>query len=175
MSDREREDFEPRPILEALARHDVRYVLIGGLAAAIYGAPFMTSDIDIVPSLQLSNLERLTDVLVELEARSMDEPGGREVEISGQFLKRNLPDLQILHFRTKHGLFDLLYNPAGTDGYSDLVRGVVEFEIDETIVPVAGLEDIIRSKGAAGRERDRWHLATLRQLLEIRSDRAPDA
>ena len=42
--------FQPWPILAALERHEVLYIVIGGIAAVLRGAPFVTCDLDISPS-----------------------------------------------------------------------------------------------------------------------------
>ena len=65
-------------LLEALDRHKVAYVLIGGLAAVYHGSPFPTQDADITPQTDRANLERLAAALVELDARirtDADPPG----------------------------------------------------------------------------------------------------
>ena len=56
--------------------------------------------------------------------------------------------------------------PAGTRGYTDLRRRALEITIRDTPVVVAALADVVRSKEAAGREKDRLTLPTLRRLLE---------
>lgn len=55
--------------------------------------------------------------------------------------------------------------PSGTSGYEDLVRSAVWMRLEDVDIPVASLADVIRSKEAAGREKDRAMLPTLRQLL----------
>lgn len=162
-------DFRPKAILEVLAKHGVDYVVLGGIASVIYGSPFPTSDVDVVPELKVSNLDRLAAALKEMDARILvtDEPEGREIEITGRFLKKNLPDFKFLHFKTKYGQLDILYKPAGTDGYRDLVRHAESVQLGGAAVRIAALEDIIRSKQAAGRERDLEQLPTLRKLLEV--------
>lgn len=57
--------LDARPILEALNRHNVAYVLIGGYAAIQHGATRSTQDIDVTPSTELENLGRLTAALKE--------------------------------------------------------------------------------------------------------------
>jgi hypothetical protein len=42
----------------------------------------------------------------------------------------------------------------------------VHYDLDGLVVPVASLEDIVRSKTAANREKDRAALPTLRKLLD---------
>jgi hypothetical protein len=43
-------------LLRALERHQVAYVMIGGLAAVTHGSPFPTEDLDITPALEPGNL-----------------------------------------------------------------------------------------------------------------------
>jgi hypothetical protein len=70
---------------------------------------------------------------------------------------------------TKHGDLDLVMTPAGTGGYADLIRDSEELRIavdPELRVNVASLADVIRSKEAAGRDKDRATLPLLRRTLE---------
>ncbi len=66
---------------------------------------------------------------------------------------------------TRLGRLDVLFTPAGTRGFSDLKSGVV-IDVGGKGVPVTALEDLIRMKEAAGRERDLQQVPTLRKLLE---------
>ncbi len=66
---------------------------------------------------------------------------------------------------TKHGPMDLAMKPDGTEGYDDLIRNVHEIDAFGVVVPVAALEDIIRSKEAAGRPKDLKHLPDLYRSL----------
>lgn len=69
------EDLGGRPplrteqIVTALDRHGVDYVLIGGLAAVVHGSAVATTDLDLVPAGNRSNLGRLAGALRELEAK----------------------------------------------------------------------------------------------------------
>ena len=68
---------------------------------------------------------------------------------------------------TDHGYLDVALLPDGTRGYEDLKRGATREQLTETLqVEVASLADVIRSKEAAGREKDRAVLPILRQVLE---------
>lgn len=161
--------FEPRAIIEVLDKHEVELVIIGGVASALHGSPFVTVDLDVVPALETSNLDRLAEALKELEAvlRDAETPEGIEIELSGRILKKALPEFGFLHFDTKHGYLDLIYEPAGTRGFRDLARAAIRFDVGAAQVRVAALEDVIRSKQAAARPRDLEQLPTLRRLLEL--------
>jgi hypothetical protein len=156
--------FDPESILRVLAQHDVAYVLIGGLAASLHGSPHVTTDVDITPDFDPDNLARLAEALGEMDARIRmeGEPEGVVFDRSA----RMLAQISILNLTTRYGDLDLTLVPAGTQGYTDLRRRAVEITVHDTPVVVAALADVIRSKEAAGREKDRLTLPTLRRLLE---------
>lgn len=66
--------FEFRTILKTLVRHEVDFILVGGLAGVLQGAPVNTKDVDILYSLATANPERLMNALIELEARFRADP-----------------------------------------------------------------------------------------------------
>lgn len=156
-------EFQPQEILATLDRHGVRYVLIGGLASVLHGAPHVTTDVDVVPQEAKENLERLSAALKELDARIRvsGEPDGVPFDHSAASLAR----VRIWNLQTARGDLDITFDPSGTRGYDDLERHVVAMRVRGIEVPVASLADVIRSKEAAGRERDRAVLPGLRALL----------
>jgi hypothetical protein len=159
--------FDPEAILRVLESHQVRYVLIGGLAATLHGSPIRTGDADICPSQETGNLDRLAAALDEMGARirSPDAPEGLPFSCDAAFLRK----VQMLNLVTRYGELDISLEPSGTVGYSDLVQNAVKYDLAGLVVPVAALADIIRSKEAAGRAKDKAMLPTLRTLLrEIR-------
>lgn len=144
--------------------HGVAYVLIGGLAATLHGSPHVTTDVDVTPQTGRDNLLRLADALDDLDARIRveGEPDGVPFDRSAEMLER----VGLLNLVTRAGALDLCMTPAGTSGYDDLRRGAEEIVIRGLHVPLASLADVIRSKEAAGREKDRLTLPTLRALQE---------
>jgi hypothetical protein len=97
--------------------------------------------------------------------RTGDVPGGLDFDCSGTFL-HNFPRDSILNLTTSAGDLDLTFQPSGTRGYADLRRDAIEIEVaDGVCILVASLADVIRSKEAAGREKDRLVLPRLRRLL----------
>ena len=151
-----------RHILEVLDRHRVEYVLIGGYAAAVHGAKRPTYDIDITPATTAENLARLAAALRDLRAgiRVDDLPDGLTFDTSAEALV----GLRTLNLRTPHGDIDLTFDPAGTTGYPDLAAHADRLALEGITVHVAALADIIRSKDAAGRDKDTAALPELYQL-----------
>lgn len=156
-------EFQPQGILATLDRHGVHYVLIGGLAAVLHGSAHVTTDVDIVPEEAADNLERLSAALRELDARIRvtGEPDGVRFDPAAESLRR----VRIWNLQTTQGDLDIAFEPSGTRGYEDLRRDMVGMRVRGIDVPVASLADVIRSKEAAGRERDRAVLPGLRELL----------
>jgi hypothetical protein len=90
--------LDPEQIIQTLGRHDVAYVLIGALAARLYGFPRLTADADITPSRDARNLEKLAAALRELDARVYTEsvPEGLAFDCSAAalgILVADLPDI----------------------------------------------------------------------------------
>ncbi len=156
--------FRPEDIVATLERHHVAYVVIGGFAAVIHGAPYITRDVDITPSAAPDNLTRLSAALRELEARvrAADLPEGLAFDHDAASLAR----VGVWNLVTAAGDLDISFIPTGTTGYDDLRRDAVAVEIHGTRVRVASLADVVRSKEAAGRPKDRLALPVLRRLLE---------
>ena len=160
--------FDPVVILAALHDADVRFVLIGGMAAILHGDVGVTVDLDIAPAYDLHNLHRLAAALRSLDARiRVDEiPQGLPFDCSAGFLRNLGPDA-VLNLTTRSGALDIAFSPAGTDGYHDLKRDAVAMDAVEGVSTlVASLADVIRSKSAADREKDRRALPRLHDLLE---------
>jgi len=59
--------FDPLTILSRLG--DVDYLVVGGFAAVLYGAPTTTADLDIMPAADEANIARLADALETLHCR----------------------------------------------------------------------------------------------------------
>ena len=148
--------FEPEAILAALEQHRVRYVLIGGIAALARGATLLNEDVDITPAPDLENLERLAAALRDLDARiRVDEPH-RSLALL-PFDSHLLAANEIWNLMTSHGRLDVVLRPSGFEcGFEELRRGATREHIgDRLTVEVASLDNLIRSKEAAGRAKDR--------------------
>lgn len=157
--------YRPDEILEVLERHQVLYVVIGGLAAELRGSPYVTRDVDVTPARTRENFVKLAAALRELDARLRVPDLDYPVEIPLD--ERSFEQGTTWTFMTKHGYLDVALLPDGTRGYDDLRRAATREQLTDTLtVSVAALADVIRSKEAAGREKDRAVLPILRQVLE---------
>lgn len=157
--------FDPERLIRALSRHRVRFVLIGALAARLYGFPRLTADADITPASDRPNLDRLAAALKDLDAKVYTEsvPEGLAFDRSAAALGR----AKTWNLVTGAGRLDIAFVPAGTKGYEDLARGAERFEAFGVHFLAASLDDIIRSKEATGRAQDEDDVIILRALKRV--------
>jgi hypothetical protein len=167
------DDEDAAAIFSALDRHEVAYVVIGGMAAAMWGSDLpRTTDADITPAKDRENLARLASALGELHARLRVD--GVPEGITAPLDAETLATRSVLTLVTEHGPLDLSFVPEGTTGYEDLASRSTRLAVgDHAGVPVADLADVIASKEAAGRAKDLRQLPSLRRLLTRL--RRPDA
>ena len=112
----------------------------------------------------LANLDRLAAALHEIDARlwvGPTEPNGLAVRLD----RTTLAAIDgFLNLVTRCGPLDITFVLDGTGGYPDLAGSAVTIRLLGVEVPVAALEDVIRSKEAAGRDKD---IAVLPALIEF--------
>src|SRR5689334_4394643 len=67
-----------RAIINSFVRHDVEFLIVGGIAAQLWGATRQTNDLDFCVRWTPENLDRVGAALVELDAglriEGLDEP-----------------------------------------------------------------------------------------------------
>jgi hypothetical protein len=137
------------------------------MAAVLHGDVGVTVDLDLVPDRSDANLERLATALRVLDARirTEGEPEGLPFDCSKGFF-RNLAPEAFVNMTTSAGDVDVTFSPAGFEGFEELAKGALEIEAaDRVRILVASLEDVIRSKEAANREKDQQAVPRLRRLL----------
>jgi len=142
---------------EAFARHGVRYLFIGKAGAIIQGFPDTTQDVDVFPQKQIENGRNLVVALRELGFAITVE---REAEIV-----RGKDFVEI-----KDGPFDvdLIFAPDGIETFEEAWDRRVEIEG----FAVCNIDDIIASKVAANRQKDRESLERLTQFRDYLQDRS---
>ncbi len=146
--------LDPTAIVSTLNRHEVRYIVIGAFAAIAQQAPIpATRGIDITPDGSKQNMEHLSAALTELGARIRTEsaPDGLPFHHNGA----SLSSAVCWNLICPYGEFDITLRPAGfDDAYTEMEPHAVVVLVGDVEVPVAGLDDVIRSKEAAGRPKD---------------------
>ena len=149
-------------LLELLTRHDVDFIVIGGVAAILEGVPITTLDLDIVYDRAPENLERLLGVLQAIEA-SYRDPAGRHIVPTIE----KLATLRMSLMKTNLGPFDVLASIRGAS-YEDLLKSTKMRQVGELRLRVLKLAKVIESKEQANRDKDRAVLPLMRKTLELK-------
>ena len=163
---RPRGRFDPYGILQALDRHRVQYVLIGGFARVLQGTEEITRGIDIVPSTRGDNLQKLDAALREIGAERVD---GRELDLN----EAAVTDVPVIELMTDHGEVKVVPTPEGTRGYDDLRRGANLQPLGRGVRPsVASIGDLARMASTYDRERYLAEVMQLRRLTALERSRS---
>jgi hypothetical protein len=144
-------------VARVLAEHRLEAVMVGNAAAALHGAPVTTLDIDFMFRKTPTNLKKLKAV-----ARSFSASVFRPYyPASGLFPVINEDNGLQLDFMTAlHGI----------RSFEGLRSRATAVSFGSHQLWVASLADIIKSKRAAGRERDLAVLDTLEKTLHAQKD-----
>jgi hypothetical protein len=133
-------------IRDAFARHGVRYLFLGKSGAILLGFPDTTQDADVFVEKSQENGEATAKALLELGFALTPEQAD-EVRRGKDFVQ------------LKNGPFDLdlIFAPDGIETFAEAWHRHVEVEG----FPVCHPDDIIRSKAATNRVKDRESLPRL--------------
>lgn len=160
--------FDPLGALRVLNDHGVDYVVIGGFAAQLLGAPLTTQDLDVCYERSVENVERLASALRALDARlrvARAEPGD---ELPFLLDAKTLLAGDSFTFVTEAGALDVLGTPSGTRGFDDLVSAATSIDLgDGLVVRVVALDDLMRMKRASRRPKDQLALLVLEELADV--------
>lgn len=144
-------------ILKLLDRHGVEYVVVGGVAAVLQGAPVTTFDIDALVKVDAANADRLLAVFEALEARYREhgalQPTRDDLLAGGHLL-----------LMTNSGPLDVLGFIGGGKRYEDVANATATIAVGDLSVRVLGIEALIDEKKALGRDKD---LAVVRLLEAV--------
>jgi len=148
-----------REILELLNKYEVEYIVVGGVAAVIQGAPITTFDLDALVRISDDNASRLSLALDELDARyrehqSTIKPTKEDILAGGHLL-----------LLTRAGPLDVLGFIGDNDRYEDLVHLSSEVAMTIGRFRVLDLEELIRQKKATDRPKDRAVIELLEEAL----------
>jgi hypothetical protein len=154
-------------LIDCLIAHDVRFVIVGGMAAVLQRAPILTEDLDLVHDRSPENVNRLLAALQDLDAvyrndRRKLRPGPSHLTGAGSQLLESGP------LR-----FDVIGELTPGGGYDDLIASTDAIDVGGRVVRVLTLEKLIEIKRALPRPKDKLMLIHLEATLEEREKLKP--
>jgi predicted nucleotidyltransferase len=147
--------------LRRLCESEIEFILVGGLAAVLNGAPVQTFDVDIVYSREPGNIDRLLVVLQSFDAIFRVQPERRLRPD-----RSHLAGGGHLNLLTSLGPLDLLGSIGQNLAFSDLLPHSHEMDVGRGIrVRVLNLSTLISIKEQLASEKDLAMLPILRRTL----------
>ncbi len=147
-------------LLERLLSSGVEFVLVGGLAAVVQGAPITTLDVDIVHSRSAENVTKLLAFLKSVDAthRRPDDKvlTPRETDLSGA--GHSL-------FATILGPLDVLATIEDGNTYEDLLDKAIEVEFRGYKLPILDLRTLVELKRRSSEPKDKQRLPIMEEAL----------
>ncbi len=155
-------------LLRRLEESKSQFIVVGGLAAVLNGAPVQTYDVDLVYLRSPENIEHLLEVLASLDAVFRIQPERRLKPTAS-----HLSGSGHLNLLTRNGPLDLLATIGKNLTYDDLLAHCSEMDIGDGIrIKVLDLEILIEIKEQLAGDKDLAVLPILRQTLrELRKKR----
>lgn len=150
--------FDLKALVGTLARHEVKFVVVGGVAVGAHGYLRATRDLDVVPAGDIDNLRRLAHALAEIGA-TLPLASGRAFDPLN-----DLPRLergQNLTLDTQHGALDVIQHAPGVPPFATLDSAAVAADVLGVPVKICSLEHLREMKTTAGRTQDRADLENL--------------
>jgi len=162
----------PRPkqadlaaLIEILTSEGVEFIVVGGAAAVLHGAPTSTIDLDIVHRQTADNVNRLLSVLKRLDTIYRD-PAGRHIIPT----EDDLMGIGQLNLITELGPLDPLCRLHDGRGFDELITHTVIMSDGDVSICVLDLETLIEIKESTKRPRDQLVLPLLAALLKRKSE-----
>ena len=149
-------------LIKTLLDNDVEFVLIGGFASVIHGSDHVTQDLDICAVLSQAQLLKLRRALKGLHAIHR-----MNLKANVSFDDRPLPDeeIQNLYLHTDAGIIDVRSHVTAVGSFVDLKKNAITVPLFGKNCLVMSLDDLIKSKEAMPRTKDK---IVLEELLKIK-------
>jgi hypothetical protein len=160
-------------LFRTLAAHEVRFVLVGGLALNLHGVERATMDVDLAVALDRANLSAALDAAEALDL----------VPVAPVPLRAAADPATLARWRTEKNMIAFGLRPRAGPGplidllttlpvpFEQLARNAITKVIEGVPIPTASIDDLIETKRAAGRPLDLADIAALESLKRLGLDR----
>lgn len=156
-----------REVFARLLAAEVRFVVVGGVAARAHRSHRMTDDLDLCYEPVDDNRDRLVEVLQPWQPYLRGAPPGLPFTLDRSMLRA----APIMTLVTSAGWIDLMDRVAGVGEWADVAKASERVSAFGLEIPVLTLPALIAAKRAANRAKDQLALPELEALLEMRRPR----
>lgn len=156
-------------LFNALDRHHVDYLLIGGLAVSLHGVERATMDVDITVAMNPDNLKHLIEAARELKLTPVlpvPLEALNDLELLRQWhTERNLEAFALRTPDLAGVTVDVLLFPPVE--FSGMSQRATLFDVDSTTIRVVAIDDLIALKQAVGRPIDHSDIEHLQRIKQL--------
>lgn len=158
-----------RKIFEAFQKEKIDYLIVGGVAVNLYGYNRFTGDIDILLSLTSENLEKIDKLMGKLGYTErlpvkVKELGDRK-KLEAFIEKKNLKAYTFVSKENPPLDIDIIVQESMDFlKYSKKKTTIAVWDLE---LPVIDMDDLIRMKKTANRDKDRLDVEALLKLKEL--------
>lgn len=147
-------------LLEGLLSSGVKFVLVGGLAAVVQGAPITTMDVDIVHNRSSENIAKLLAFLKSIDAYHR-RPDDKVIEPK----ENDLSGMGHALLTTRLGPLNVLAVVEDGKTYEDLLEHAIEIEFRSYKIRILDLRALVELKKNSRDARDKQRLPVLEEAL----------
>lgn len=158
-------------MLHGLTTTNVRFVVVGGVAAAAHGSQYVTNDLDVCYDAEPGNVQRLAALLASWDAY----PRGIEPGLPFFMDERQFRAQPTMTLTTREGDIDVLRHVAGVGEYANARDRSAEIDAFDVRFRLLDLPSLIAAKRAANRPKDLAHLLELEAILALQRSARDDA
>lgn len=149
-------------ILRTLHAHEIEFIVVGGMAAVIGGAPVVTRDVDVLRARSPQNVQNWLAALVDLEAIFRGDsrrlrPNASHLEGPGHLL-----------LETRYGVLDVLGTIEDSTTYDDVLSATELVDLGGFSVRVLNLERLLEVKKKLSRPKDQLMALQIEATLDER-------
>lgn len=160
-------------LIDALSDHDVRYLVVGGVAVALHGVERSTIDLDLIVDFETDNVKRFMGVLQALGYRPkipvkpelFADPKKRK-----EWIKKK--GMVVFSFCHKDQMLDVIdvfvYHPKP---FVEMERRKKNIKAGRFVIPIVSIDDLIYMKKEAGRKQDLSDVRVLNKIKKLQQKR----
>ncbi|MBN2318247.1 MAG: nucleotidyltransferase [Acidobacteria bacterium] len=149
-------------LLKRLNAHQVKYVLVGGIACVIHGSQVVTQDTDICAPLNPENISALLNALADANPRFRMTHDLKMLPKQAE----ELTGYKNLYLITDFGQLDILSEITGIGEYAEVEKHIIRVDLEDIECLVLDLDMCITAKKAMNTPKDRQVAIELEAIRE---------
>lgn len=157
-------------VFSALNKSKIDYAVCGGTAVVLYGFPRLTVDLDIVISLEKKNLERIYNVLTDLNYKPI-APIKKEEFINEKRLKilGKEKNMKVVSFYNLNDPLKVIDIGVNLPKVPEILERKKWIEVENLNIPIILIDDLIKMKKDLARSQDLIDVENLKKIKKEKS------